>query len=185
MIADPGRRSSPRWSGYIRLKCQLFAPPTQKNPGNKSSQHSSEAESVVRSHKGTSPGEPTSGSPSSSHWDDSAPGSRQPPPGNKSSPPGSPHSWQHIEAETGKTDPSNDLDIQQSVEPIGNHKCHPRKAKPDRSGLPGHHTSLHNASAGSSQSSEAHCGHRPGKTRMKKSKSDPTGSAGSGHTYST
>ena len=113
--------------------------------GNKSSQPSSasEPESVARSHKDASPVDTTSGRQSSSHWDDSALGSRRPRPGNESSPCGSSRSWQG-EAETGKTELASghvthhtaphDPDIQQSVKPIEIYKRRPRKA--DRSGLP-------------------------------------------------
>ena len=111
--------------------------PNTEESKNESSHPSSEPESVVKSHKGSSPPDTMSGRPSSSHWDHSALGSSWSPPGNKSSPPGSPRSRQNIEAETGKTELANgtghvthhhdshDPDIQQSVEPTEIYKCRP------------------------------------------------------------
>ena len=104
--------------------------------GNESSQYSSasEPERVVKSHKGSSLVDTTSGRQSSSHWDNSALGSRRPPPRNECSPSGSPRSWQRFEADwedlPGKVHVthhggSHDPDIQQSIRAYRNQPVSP------------------------------------------------------------
>ena len=68
--------------------------------GNRSSQSSSEADNMDRSHKGDCPVDPTTQRPGCKHRDNLALGSGQPPPKNEST------YRQEIEVETGKTDPS-------------------------------------------------------------------------------